>query len=80
MQFARVLLQLDDADEIRAKWSAEVGFVADGLAMPLLGFGGCLRFFDATFYGKRQEAVLEPNELFYSLAAGEISSPESRLS
>ena len=61
-RFAQVTLRLTDGIEFR-EWPALVGFVA-GLRRSVLGFGGCLQFFTATFHGDREVVDLEINQLY----------------
>jgi hypothetical protein len=45
------------------EWPAWVGFVK-GLRRPLLGFGGFLQFFTATFHGDDEFVELAVNRLY----------------
>jgi hypothetical protein len=45
----------------RRQWNAWVGFTAAPLRYLLLGFAGCLQFFDANFRGSREEVELTVN-------------------
>jgi hypothetical protein len=46
------------------QWTALVGFVPVSLRRALLGYAGCLQFFDGQFRGADCEAVLTPNQAF----------------
>src|SRR5262249_23671718 len=50
IRYAQVTLRLTDGREF-CEWSALVGFTSAPLRQPLLGFAGCLQFFDADFRG-----------------------------
>lgn len=51
--YVPVTLRLTDGNEYRA-WPALVGFTSASMTHPLLGFAGCLQFFDAFFRGERE--------------------------
>ncbi|MFO0929195.1 MAG: aspartyl protease family protein [Gemmataceae bacterium] len=61
--YAPVTLRLTDGNEFR-EWPAIVGFTAARMTHPLLGFAGCLQFFDALFCGEREEVELAVNNLY----------------
>ena len=61
--FARVTLRLTDGREYR-EWPAWVGFVTGPLHKSVLGYAGCLQFFDATFFGEDEVAELLANSLY----------------
>jgi hypothetical protein len=63
IRYAQVTLRLTDGREF-CEWPALVGFTAAPLRRPLLGFAGCLQFFDATFRGAREEVELVTNSLY----------------
>ena len=46
------------------EWKAWIAFTAAKLAYPLLGFGGFVQFFDATFRGGLEEVELTVNALY----------------
>src|SRR5437867_3272274 len=50
LRYAEVTFRITNGKEQR-QWQACVGFTATKLRYPLLGFGGFLQFFDATFLG-----------------------------
>jgi hypothetical protein len=58
-----VILRLADGQE-RREWRALVGFTAAKFRYPMLGFAGCLQFFDALFRGAREEVELTINSLY----------------
>ncbi len=62
VRYAHVALRLTDGIEYR-EWRAWAEFVA-GLRRPILGFGGFLRFFTATFYGDEEAFGLTVNRLY----------------
>ena len=62
-RFARVVLRMSDGVESR-EWPAWVGFVSTGLRRSVLGFGGFLQFFDATFRGADEAVELAVNRLY----------------
>ena len=61
IRYAQAELRLTDGIEIR-RWPACVAF--GPVARPLLGFAGCLQFFDATFLGADHEMIILPNRTF----------------
>jgi hypothetical protein len=63
VRYAEVTLRLADNLE-RREWRAWVGFTPVNLRRPLLGFAGCLQFFDAQFFGQREEVELIINSLY----------------
>ena len=63
IRYAEVTLRLTDGLEYR-QWPARVGFTSAPLHWPLLGFAGCLQFFDATFRGGLEEVELMVNGLY----------------
>jgi hypothetical protein len=63
MRYAQVRLRLSDGREFR-DWPAWVGFTPAQLTYPILGFAGCLQYFDATFHGDREEVELTVNSLY----------------
>jgi hypothetical protein len=63
IRYAQVTLRLTDGREF-CEWPALVGFTSAPMRRPLLGFAGCLQFFDATFRGSREEVELVTNPLF----------------
>jgi hypothetical protein len=63
IRYALVTLRLTDGREF-CEWTAWVGFTAAPLRQPLLGFAGCLQFFDADFRGGREEVELVTNSLY----------------
>ena len=63
LRYAQVKLRLTDGREFR-EWPAWVGFTASPLSRSLLGFAGCLQFFDANFLGAREEVELTVNSLY----------------
>jgi hypothetical protein len=63
VRYAQVTLRLTDGREQR-EWPAWVGFTPSRLTYPMLGFAGCLQFFDATFRGAREDVELTPNGLY----------------
>jgi hypothetical protein len=63
IRYAQVSLRITDGREF-CEWSALVGFTAAPMRRALLGFAGCLQFFDATFRGAREEVELVTNSLY----------------
>jgi hypothetical protein len=63
VQYAQVTLRLTDGREFR-EWPAWVGFTSASLPYPMLGFAGCLQFFNAHFLGDREEVELTVNNLY----------------
>jgi hypothetical protein len=61
--YAQLTLRLTDGQEFR-EWTAWVGFTSARMAHPLLGFAGCLQFFDANFRGDREVVELTVNSLY----------------
>ena len=60
LRYAVVALRLAAGRE-RREWKAWVGFTAAPLHYALLGFAGCLQFFDANFRGSHEEVELTVN-------------------
>ena len=60
---AEVTLRIATNQEQR-EWQAWVSFTSGSLRRPILGFGGFLQFFTATFYGDREEVELSVNSLY----------------
>ena len=63
MRYAEVTLRLATTTE-RHEWRAWVGFTSAKLHLPLLGFAGCLQFFDALFLGQHEQVELTVNGLY----------------
>ncbi len=61
--YAPVTLRLTDGKEYR-EWPALVGFTSARMTYALLGFAGCLQYFDALFRGEREEVELTVNGLY----------------
>src|SRR5437867_1719795 len=60
IRYAEVTFRVTDGQEQR-EWKAWVGFTPAPLRQPLLGYAGFLQFFDATFFGQREEVELTVN-------------------
>jgi len=63
LRYAEVSMQITDGKELHV-WNAWIGFTATRLVYPILGFAGFLQFFDAHFFGGREEVELVVNGLF----------------
>jgi hypothetical protein len=63
VKYAQVTLRLTDGREFH-EWPAWVGFTPALTSYALLGFAGCLQFFDTTFYGALEEVELKVNPLY----------------
>lgn len=63
VRYAQATLRIADNVE-RREWSAWVAFTTAPLPRALLGFGGFLQFFTATFHGDREEVELAVNSLY----------------
>jgi predicted aspartyl protease len=63
VRFAPVTLRLTDGSTMR-EWPAVVGFTSAPLISSLLGFSGCLQFFDATFRGALEMVELTTKALY----------------
>jgi hypothetical protein len=61
--YAQISLRLTDGKEFR-EWPAVVGFTSAQMTHALLGFAGCLQFFDALFRGEREVVELTVNGLY----------------
>jgi hypothetical protein len=61
--YAPVMLRLTDGLEMR-EWPAVVAFTPARLVYPMLGFAGCLQFFDANFRGAVEVVELTTNALY----------------
>ena len=62
-RFAQVELRLTDGRET-CQWLALVGFAPLPGRRALLGYAGCLQFFDCQFRGQDREAIVIPNAAF----------------
>ncbi len=62
VRYARVALRIGNVFE-HYEWEAWVGFTPQ-LWRPILGFAGFLQFFDATFFGAREELELTVNPTY----------------
>jgi hypothetical protein len=68
IRYGNVELRIEDGEDIIA-WNTAVGFVDFGSPSDeviILGHGGCLDFFTATFDGEKAELELVPNSLLPS--------------
>jgi hypothetical protein len=63
VRYAPVMLRLTDGQEMR-EWPAVVAFTPARLVYPMLGFAGCLQFFDANFRGAVEVVELTTNALY----------------
>jgi hypothetical protein len=63
VKYAQVTLRMTDGKEYR-EWTGWVGFTPVLQKDALLGFAGCLQYFDATFYGALEEVELKVNPLY----------------
>jgi len=63
VRYAQVMLRLAAGSE-RREWAGWVGFTSAPLRHPVLGFAGCLQYFDALFLGGLEELELTVNDLY----------------
>jgi hypothetical protein len=63
LRYARVGLRLTDGTEFH-EWEAWVGFTAAKMYRPMLGFAGCLQFFDTNLRGALEVAELTVNSIY----------------
>jgi hypothetical protein len=63
VRYAEILLRLTDGQELR-EWTGWVGFTQAKFRYPMLGFAGCLRFFDTLIRGAAEEVELTVNSLY----------------
>ena len=63
LRYAEVTLRLTDGHEQR-EWKGWVGFTQAKFRYPMLGFAGCLQFFDVLFRGAAEEVELTINSLY----------------
>jgi hypothetical protein len=63
-KYAPVQLRITDGIAETYEWDTVVGFAPFPVLRGLLGFAGCLQFFDAAFRGADQEVALFPNASF----------------
>jgi hypothetical protein len=63
VRYVTVTLRMTDGQEMR-EWPAVIACTPSPLHYPLLGFGGCLQFFDATFRGAIEQVELTTNALY----------------
>lgn len=61
--YAPIAMRLTDGVEYR-EWPALIGFTSARMILPLLGFAGCLQFFDALFRGESEVVELTVNALY----------------
>ena len=61
--YSQVTLSIADQQEKR-QWPAWVGFTSARLRNALLGYAGCLQFFDADFRGHQEYVELTVNPLY----------------
>ncbi len=61
--YAPVTLRLTDGKEFR-EWPALVGFTSARMNYALLGFAGCLQYFDALFHGEQEVVELTVSGLY----------------
>lgn len=66
LRYAEVFLQIANTYGDVLEWRATVAFAKKKGRHPLLGFAGCLQFFNATFFGELEECELIPNALLPS--------------
>lgn len=63
VRYAEVMLRITNGHEQR-EWKGWVGFTAAKLQYPILGFAGCLQYFDALFHGALEVVELSVNPLY----------------
>jgi hypothetical protein len=63
LRFGDVQLQMAD-DTTTYRWPATIAFSDAPIPYRLLGYAGCLQFFDATFRGADHTVELEPNRAY----------------
>jgi hypothetical protein len=63
ISYAPVTLRLTDGIEFR-EWTALVGFTSTLMTHSLLGFAGCLQYFDVLFRGEQEVVELTVNGLY----------------
>jgi hypothetical protein len=63
-RYAPVQLRITDGIRETYEWDAIAAFTPFPLVRNLLGFGGFLQFFDASFLGADEKVILTPNNLF----------------
>lgn len=63
VRYALVTFRIADSQE-RREWQGWVAFTPTRIARPLLGFGGFLQYFTATFYNDREVVDLTINSLY----------------
>lgn len=63
LRYAAVTLRLAAGQE-RREWVAWVGFTTATFTYPMLGFAGCLQFFDVLLLGAREEVELTVNAMY----------------
>jgi hypothetical protein len=63
VQFVEIGLRLTDGQEVR-EWRAMVGFTRAKFRYPMLGFAGCLQFFDTLFRVAAEEVEFTVNNLY----------------
>jgi hypothetical protein len=63
VRYAEIDLRLTDGQELR-EWKAWVGFTQAKFKYPMLGFAGCLQFFDILLRGALEEVEFTANSLY----------------
>ncbi len=63
LRYALVTLRLA-AGQKRREWEGWVGFTSATFTHPMLGFAGCLQYFDVLLLGATEEAELTVNALY----------------
>ncbi len=63
LRYAQVTLRLAAGLE-RREWAGWVGFTSATFSYPMLGFAGCLQYFDVLLLGAREEVELTVNALY----------------
>ncbi len=63
VRYATLTIRMTDGHEYK-EWPARVGFAALPMRRPLLGFAGCLQYFDVLFRGADEVFEMTANRLF----------------
>jgi hypothetical protein len=78
LTFADVEIELEDVHGGIFRWTARVGFTSAPLRLPLLGYFGCLEYFDASFRGSPDNLLqLTPKTCFAGSAIAANSPDEA---
>jgi len=62
--FSEVGLQLEDENGVACSWRAQVAFAKQQIGQAVLGYAGCLQYFDITFFGRQKRLEVDWNDSY----------------